>query len=54
MSPSAEAFLEQLVTWREIGFNAFALGATEGDGPRLSWKRDPTDYESLRTGRSRR
>ncbi|MGK4000551.1 deoxyribodipyrimidine photolyase [Sorangium sp. So ce1024] len=47
MSPSTEAFLEQLVTWRELGFNAFALGAAEGDGPRLSWKRDPTDYESL-------
>ncbi|WP_437314599.1 deoxyribodipyrimidine photolyase [Sorangium sp. So ce385] len=47
MSASAEAFLEQLVTWRELGFNAFALGASEGDGPRLSWKRDPTDYESL-------
>ncbi|WP_437659551.1 deoxyribodipyrimidine photolyase [Sorangium sp. So ce1182] len=47
MSPSAEAFLEQLVTWRELGFNAFALGASEGDGPRLSWKREPTEYESL-------
>ncbi|AUX46137.1 deoxyribodipyrimidine photolyase [Sorangium cellulosum] len=47
MSPSAEAFLEQLVTWRELGFNAFALGASEGEGPRPAWKRDPTDYESL-------
>ncbi|WP_437973869.1 deoxyribodipyrimidine photolyase [Sorangium sp. So ce295] len=47
MSASAEAFLEQLVTWRELGFNAFALGASEGDGPRPSWKRDPTEYESL-------
>ena len=35
MGPGAEAFLDQLVTWRELGFN-------------MAWQRmDHTEYESL-------
>ena len=38
MSPAAESFLDQAVTWREVGFNMAAMGAGRADAER---------YESL-------
>lgn len=44
MSPASEAFLEQLVTWREIGFNMCALRRDHLEYASLpGWARDTLD-----------
>jgi deoxyribodipyrimidine photo-lyase len=44
LSPGAEAFLDQLVTWRELGYHAAARGGAEDDyGALPAWARATLD-----------
>jgi deoxyribodipyrimidine photo-lyase len=45
MSEPAEAFLDELITWREIGFNRSALAGTQGKGEAATGEGGTDDEE---------